>query len=384
MYKILCKYKGVSQMDERIKILAHNLVNHSVRAGKGDKVYIHYTGPSTQDLCRALVKEVYKVGAIPFTQYTDPRVEREILLHCTEEQMKIMAENDVAMMSQMDCYIALRGTDNVSEYSDVPAEQLTLYNQLYMTPVHHGVRVPKTRWVVLRYPNNSMAQLNNQSLEAFEDFYFDVCNLDYGKMKKTMQPLIDLMNHTDKVRIVGPGTDLTFSIKDIPAVACSGDANIPDGEVYTAPVKDSVNGKLTYNTPAVFQGYTFENICLEFKDGRIVNATANNTERINQIFDIDEGARYVGEFALGVNPYILKPMKDTLFDEKIAGSFHFTPGNCYDNAPNGNASAIHWDLVCIQREEYGGGEIYFDDVLVRKNGIFVLPELECLNPENLK
>lgn len=371
-------------MDERIKVLAYNLINKSVKAKKGDKVYIHYTGPSTQDLGRQLVKEAYKAGAVPFPVYTDPRMQREMLLNCTEEQLKIMAENDAALMAQMDCYIAIRGTDNVSEQSDVPAENLALYEKIYMTPVHHEIRVPKTRWCVLRYPNNAMAQLNNQSLEAFEDFYFDVCNLDYTKMGEAMKPLVELMERTDKVRIVGPGTDLTFSIKGIPAIPCAGDCNIPDGEVYTAPVRNSINGRLSYNTPAVFQGFTFENICFEFKDGKIVNATANNTERINKVMDTDEGARYVGEFAIGVNPYVLNPMKDTLFDEKIAGSFHFTPGNCYDEAPNGNMSAIHWDLVCIQRPEYGGGEIYFDDVLIRKDGLFVLDELKGLNPENLK
>ncbi len=370
-------------MDERIKILAGNLVNHSVEAKRGDKVYIQYTGPSTQDLARALVKEVYRIGAVPFVKYTDPRVERELLLSCTEEQMQIMAQNEAELMKQMDCYIAVRGTDNVAEYSDVPQDKMRIYERLYMTPVHYDIRVPKTRWVVLRYPNHAMAQLNSQSLEAFEDFYFDVCNLDYSKMDSAMAPLVDLMNRTDRVRLVGPGTDLTFSIKGIPAVPCAGNANIPDGEVFTAPVRDSINGSLTYNTPAVYQGFTFEDVSFEFKDGKIVRATANNTERINEILDIDEGARYVGEFSIGVNPYILRPMKDTLFDEKIAGSFHFTPGNCYDTAPNGNHSSIHWDLVCIQRPEYGGGEIYFDDVLIRKDGRFVLPELAGLNPENL-
>ena len=199
-----------------------------------------------------------------------------------------------------------------------------------------------------------------------------------------MNALVELMESTDMVRIVGPGTDLTFSIKGVPAIPCAGEMNIPDGEVFTAPVKDSIQGTLSYNTPAVFQGFSYENIVLTFENGKIVKAAANDTDRINAVFDTDEGARYIGEFAIGVNPYILQPMKDTLFDEKIMGSFHFTPGNCYDEAPNGNKSAIHWDLVCIQRADYGGGEIYFDDVLIRKDGIFVIEELKSLNPENLK
>lgn len=371
-------------MDERIKTLANNLVNYSMSVKKGEKVYIHYIGRSTTDLARHLVKEVYHAGGVPFVHYTEPSVLREVLLNCTEEQMSLMAKVDASEMDQMDCYVGVRGSDNVSENADVPSDKMKLYETYYVTPVHHDIRVKKTKWVVLRYPNAAMAQLANMSQEAFEDFYFKVCNLDYAKMGKAMKNLVDYMNRTDKVRIVGPGTDLSFSIKNIPAVPCDGERNIPDGEVYTAPVRESINGTLTYNTPAVFQGFTFENISFRFENGKIVEATANDTTRINDVLNTDEGARYIGEFAIGVNPYILKPMKDTLFDEKIMGSFHFTPGNCYEeSAPNGNHSAIHWDLVCIQTPEYGGGEIYFDDVLIRKDGRFVVKELECLNPENL-
>ncbi|NLJ96282.1 MAG: aminopeptidase [Clostridiales bacterium] len=371
-------------MDERIKILANNLVNYSMAVKPGDKVYVHYTGESTVDLARQIVKEVYKAEGIPFVHYTNPRLHRELLLNCTEEQMSLMAKIDAAEMEQMDCYVGIRGSDNISEYADVPQDKMKIYETYYQTPVHHDIRVKKTRWVVLRYPNASMSQLADMSQEAFEDFYFRVCNLDYSKMDEAMKSLVDYMNRTDKVRIVGPGTDLSFSIKNIPAIPCSGLRNIPDGEVFTAPVRDSVNGTLTYNTPAVFQGFTFENISFRFENGKIVEATSNDTERINDVLNTDEGARYIGEFAIGVNPYILKPMKDTLFDEKIMGSFHFTPGNCYEEeAPNGNQSAIHWDLVCIQTPEFGGGEIYFDDVLIRKDGRFVVKELECLNPENL-
>ena len=371
-------------MDERIKILAKNLVNYSMKVKKGDKVYVHYIGMSTQDLARQLVKEIYKVGGVPFVHYTDPVLLREVLLGCSEEQMSLSAKIDAAEMAQMDCYVAVRGSDNISENADVMAEKMKIYETYYQTPVHHDIRVKKTRWVVLRYPNASMAQLANMSQESFEDFYFNVCNLDYAKMGKAMLNLKALMERTDRVRIVGPGTDLSFSIKNIPAIPCDGNRNIPDGEVYTAPVRDSVNGTLAYNTPAVFQGFTYENITFRFENGKIVEATANDTARINHVLDTDEGARYIGEFAIGVNPYILKPMKDTLFDEKIMGSFHFTPGNCYEEqAPNGNHSAIHSDLVCIQTPEYGGGEIYFDYVLIRKNGRFVIEELDCLNPENL-
>ena len=285
-------------------------------------------------------------------------------------------------MKGMDAYIAVRAGENTSELSDVPSDKLNMYYKLTRPTLDY--RVNKTKWVVLRYPNPSMAQLAGTSQEAFEDFYFNVCTLDYQKMSKAMDPLVDLMNRTDKVRLVGPDTDLTFSIKDIPAIKCDGLRNIPDGEVYTAPVRESMNGVISYNTFSEEQGFTYENIRFQVKNGKIVKATANDDKRINELLDTDEGARYFGEFAIGVNPYVLHPMKDTIFDEKICGSFHLTPGMAYEDADNGNKSAIHWDLVMIQRAEYGGGEIWFDDVLIRKDGIFVIPELQGLNPENLK
>lgn len=371
-------------MDLRIQKLAQNLIGYSCDVKEGERVFIECVGTSAMPLAKELVKEAYKVGAHPYVEIKDQTILRQILLECSEEQLKFMAKYELKRMKGMDAYIGIRASDNVSEMGDVPSEKMGLYMEHFSKPVHSEERVNNTKWVVLRYPNSAMAQLANKSLEAFEDFYFNVCNLDYSKMSKAMDGLVKLMEKTDRVHIKGKETDLTFSIKDIPVIKCAGENNIPDGEIFTAPVKDSVNGILTYNCPAVYQGVTYENIRLEFKDGKIVKATANDTERINQVFDTDEGARYIGEFAIGVNPYITTPMKDTLFDEKIMGSFHFTPGKAYDDAFNGNKSSIHWDLVCIQTPEYGGGEIYFDDVLIRKDGKFVLPELEALNPENLK
>ena len=368
-------------MDPRIKKLSEVLVDYSCRVQPGERVFIHYEGNETKALAKQLIKDVYARGAYPYFEIRDTEVNREFIMGASEEQLKFLAECQMQHMKGMDAYIGVRSALNTSELSDVPSEKMNLYNRI-LDPVVDE-RVKNTKWVVLRYPNASMAQLANSSLEAFEDFYFKVCNLDYSKMSKAMDALVSYMERTDKVHIVGPGTDLTFSIKGIPAVKCAGECNIPDGEVYTAPVRDSINGKISYNTPSEEEGFTYENIVFEIENGKIVKATANDNKKINELLDTDEGARYFGEFAIGVNPYILKPMKDTLFDEKIAGSFHLTPGQSYDDAPNGNNSAVHWDLVMIQRPEYGGGEIYFDDVLIRKDGRFVVPELEGLNPENL-
>ncbi|MDY5739704.1 MAG: aminopeptidase [Anaerovoracaceae bacterium] len=369
-------------MDPRVKKLSGLLVNYSCDIQPGEKVLIDYEGECTKPLIKQLIKDVYAAEGKPYVTARDGELIREIMLGCDEEQIEFLNETMLHQMKGMDAYIAVRAGLNVSELSDVPSEKLNLYYKLTSPTLDY--RVNKTKWVVLRYPGPSMAQLAGTSQEAFEDFYFDVCTLDYERMSKAMDPLVELMNKTDKVRLVAPGTDLTFSIKGVGAVKCDGLRNIPDGEVYTAPVRESVNGVISYNTVSEEQGFTYENIRFEIENGKIVNATANNNEKINALLDTDEGARYFGEFAIGVNPYVLHPMKDTLFDEKICGSFHLTPGRCYEDAPNGNESAVHWDLVLIQRPEYGGGEIYFDDVLIRKDGLFVIPELEGLNPDKLK
>jgi aminopeptidase len=368
--------------DPRYETLAENLINYSIKLKPGEKILIEIIGNETA-LTKELVKEAYKAGGVPFVTIKNNELTRVLLTESTKEQIKDMAAFEIKRMKEMQAYIGIRAGDNVSEMGAVPPEKMNIYMEHYSKPLHSEIRVKQTRWCVLRYPNHSMAQLAGMATDIFEDFYFNVCNLDYSKMSKAMDNLVKFIEKADKVRITGKDTDLAFSIKGMPGIKCDGVMNIPDGEVFTAPVKNSVNGYITYNVPAVYQGFTFENIRLDFKDGKIIKATANDTERITKIFDTDEGARYIGEFSIGLNPYIDKPMKDTLFDEKIKGSIHFTPGSAYDECDNGNKSAIHWDLVFIQRPEYGGGEIWFDDILIRKDGLFVPEELLCLNPENL-
>ncbi|MBE7086804.1 MAG: aminopeptidase [Clostridiales bacterium] len=369
--------------DVRIDKLAYNLINYSCSLKAGENLLIEAKGIDYM-LVNALIKEAYKVGANPFVELYDNRVTRELLMGQTESLAKLRAKFDGARMSQMDAYIGVRGGENCNELSDVPKDNMRVESEFYSHPVHHEIRVKKTKWVVLRYPNQGMAQQAGMSTDAFEDFYFNVCNLDYSKMDRAMDALKVRLDKADKVRITGRNTDLTFSIKGIGSKKCSGERNIPDGEIYTAPVKNSVNGVITYNAPSVEQGVKFEDVCLKFKDGKIIEASANYTDKLNAILDTDEGSRYVGEFAFGVNPYIVKPMGDILFDEKISGSIHFTPGCCYDDCDNGNVSAVHWDLVFIQTKEYGGGDIYIDDELIRRDGLFVPADLQCLNPENLK
>jgi aminopeptidase len=372
--------------DQRIVTLAKNLAGYSLDLKPGERVWIESRGFPVLEMVKEMITQVTQKGATPFWYYNDDSLTRRWLLDCNEDQLKSFADFQLSMMKMTDAFVSFRGSDNAFDLADVPDEKMEKYMTIYYKPVHLEQRVKHTKWVVLRYPTNSFAQLAETSQESFEDFYFDVCTLDYAKMSKAMDPLCELMSQTDRVRIVGPGTDLSFSIKGIPNKKCDGKLNIPDGEVFTAPVKDSVNGKITYNTPSLREGVLYDGIRFEFKDGKIVDAKATtNEEKMNKLLDTDEGARYIGEFSFGIHPGIKKAMKDTLFDEKIYGSIHLTPGAAYDEADNGNKSAVHWDLVLIQTKEYGGGEIYFDDTLIRKDGIFVHPKLkDVLNEEALR
>jgi len=368
--------------DARTQKLAHLLVHHSTRLQPGEAVLIE-AFDLAGGLVLDLVDEVQKAGAVPVVSLRDNGVIRAQLRGATEAALKVQAEIELHQMKQVQAYIGLRASNNVSELSDVPGEKMTLFQRVVSQPVHLDYRVNNTRWVVLRYPNAAMAQLAGMSTEEFENFYYRVCNVDYERMRDAIVPLAERMRRTDRVHLKGPGTDLRFSIKDIGVISCHGERNVPDGECFTAPVRNSVEGTIAYNTPSVYLGTSYDSLAFTFEGGRIVRATGNPAEKLQQLLDSDEGARYVGEFSLGFNPHVLKPMKDTLFDEKIAGSLHFTPGQAYTTADNGNRSKVHWDLVLIQRPEFGGGEVWFDGELVRKDGRFVVPDLAGLNPENL-
>jgi aminopeptidase len=368
-------------MDPRFEKLADGLVNFSMDVQPDERVLID-AGAVPEEMVVALIRAVRRRNGRPFIQWQHARSEREWLLHGTAEDFEIRAALDLDRMEKMQCYVALRGSDNSFEMGDVAGDRQKTYYQR-MQPVSDR-RINHTRWVVLRWPNPAMAQSARMSTEGFENFFFQVCTLDYASLIPGMAAMKERMERTDRVRIVSPGTDLQFSIKGMGAIPCGGKHNIPDGEVFTAPIRDSVEGTIAYNTPSIYQGKCFENVKFRFHKGCIVEASANHCADLHSILNSDPGARYIGEFSLGFNPHILQPIGDTLFDEKIAGSLHFTPGRAYENeADNGNRSQIHWDLVLIQRPEWGGGEIYFDGEPVRRDGIFVVPELDRLNPQNL-
>lgn len=366
--------------DPRYTKLAQLLASYSTQLNRGDRVLldmIDVPDEFTVELMRAARRR----GAIPITEVRHTRITREIMLDTDPKHAALVRDLELFRMKKMQAYVAVRGAANASETSDVAADKLKLFTKTLRPVLDY--RISRTRWVVLRWPTPSMAQAANMSTEAFENFYFDVCTMDYARMARATKPLEKRMNRASRVRIKGPGTDLQFSIKGIGAKPCCGLRNIPDGECFTCPTLRSAQGVIQFNTPTIYAGTKFENIRLELKDGRVVKATGSNEQRLNEILDTDPGARFVGEFSLGYNPHILNAMCDILFDEKIAGSLHFTPGQAYDECGNGNKSAVHWDMVLIQRPEWGGGEVWFDNELIRKDGLFVPKDLQGLNPDSL-
>jgi len=365
--------------DPRINQLANLLLDHSCDLKKGEIVLVEAFDLPEPNLVTALVAGIAERGGVPLVSWKNNAVLRSLYRTATETSMALAAKFEGERMRAANAYIGIRGTTNGSQFADVPHERMDLFQTHWWKPVHGSIRVPDTKWVVLRYPTDSFAQAANMSTAAFEDFYFDVCTADYAAMGKAQEPLVARMEAADRVKIVAPGTELEFSIKEIPVIPCFGERNIPDGEVFTAPVRESINGVIRYNTQSRYQGTIFDNIEFEFKNGQIIRAEASETKKINEILDSDEGARYCGEFAIGTNNRVRHPMLDTLFDEKIGGSFHLTPGQAYEDANNGNNSRIHWDLVLIQREDYGGGEIWFDGELLRKDGHFIPEDLQGLN-----
>lgn len=371
---------GENMDTKKLNTLAHTIVNYSLHLKENSKVIVNFTQEATP-LVEELIKEAQKVGAVMSLNMYDPRLNARLAEKNTDARLEHLKNIRQFEVENYDAFIQIRSSFNDYESKNVPKEMTRKLGA--MTQELDDIRINERDWVLLNYPTDLDAYKAKMTTADFNEFALDVMTVDYQKMSKDIAPLKELMERTDKVRIISPGTDLTFSIKGMPAIPCCGEKNIPDGELYSAPIKDSVNGTITYNTPSPYQGNVYNHVSLTFENGKIIKATCDeDNEKLNEIFDTDEGARYVGEFSLGFNPRILYPMGDILYDEKILGSLHFTPGRCYADCDNGNVSSIHWDMVLIQREDFGGGEIYFDDVLIRKDGKFVLEELKVLNYEN--
>lgn len=366
--------------DSRFDKLAEQIAGYSLEIAKNEKVLIDVTD-TPDEMAIALIRAVRHHGAHPFLRVNHLALTAEMHAGANDEQYDAISRHLMAEMRDMDAYIAIRGKNNAYETSRVPQPAMATAMK-HLRPVSQW-RISKTRWCALDWPTPAMAQLAGMATPDFENFYFDACLMNYSALRPVMRQLAQRMEKADIVRITGPGTNLSFSIKGMSAIPCAGERNIPDGEVFTAPVRTSVNGTIRYNVPTVFQGIPFDAIDLVIENGRIAEATSTSPEKttqLNKILDTDPGARYFGEFSFGTNPVIQTPIRNILFDEKMGGSFHLTPGQAYDVADNGNQSQVHWDLICLQTAEYGGGEIHLDDELIRKDGLFTDKEFHALNP----
>ncbi|MFU8812313.1 MAG: aminopeptidase [Balneolaceae bacterium] len=357
--------------------LAAQLLSHSTELQPGEHILIQTIGFNAIGLVRALAEQARDMGAHPHIKIEDPEINRLLMEKGDEEFWTRQAEKDqLPLMKQMDAFIGIRGSENIFENADVSGEANKAYSDHFLKPVHFEERVNHTRWTVLRYPSAAFAMNAKMPTERFRAFYYDACLLDYSKLEEAMKPLEAMLRDTDIIQLKGEGTDISFSVKGQNWIPCFGKRNIPDGELFSSPILDSVNGTIRY-APSVYQGKPFEFVTLHVKGGTVVDFDSSDNRSLEEILDTDEGARRFGEFSFGLNPIIKSPMYDILFDEKIYGSNHLTLGNDYEIAPNGNQSNIHWDLVCI------GADVYLDGVKVREGRNFTHEKLLGLNPSGL-
>lgn len=358
--------------------LAEQLLGHSVELQAGEKILLQCIGLNAIGLLRALARQVRQIDAHPFIQIEDPETNRIMLENGDEKFWTNQAETDqLPLMKQMDAFIGIRASENIFENSEVSKQANKAYSDFFLNPVHFKERVNNTRWVVLRYPSAAFAMNAKMPTEQFRQFFYQACLFDYKKLEQAMKPLQKRLERTEIIQLKGEGTDIEFSVEDQNWIPCYGKRNIPDGELFSSPILDSVNGHITY-APTVYQGKPFEFVKLVVEKGVVVDFDSSDNTALKEILDTDEGARRFGEFSFGLNPVITKPMYDILFDEKITGSNHLTLGNDYEIAPNGNKSSIHWDLVCI------GADVYLDGKKIRNGRTFVADELKGLNPEVLR
>jgi aminopeptidase len=369
---------------QNLEKLANQFMRQAIKVTPGDNVMVAYRGPEAFKLAEICAVEVLAAGAHPSYDDLSSAATNRDFIGLSAEEMNARGQKALQRMKQMQCWIGIKDDDDQGKLR-LTTEELKNYNLAMRSEVNY--RVDNTRWLIVAMPTEGFAKSCGMDVLPFEDFYLKACLVDYDAMSEAVKPLQEIMTKTRKVRIVSPAqeTDLTFELNGLKAHPCTGQKNIPDGECYTAPVRNSANGIIKFG-PSIRDGKYFSFIELAYKNGHIDGAEAKGqeeTKQLNDFLDTDEGGRYIGEFAVNFNPFIQYPTGRILFDEKINGGIHLAAGNPLGETDNGNRSAIHWDMVHIQRPDFGGGELWFDDRLVRKDGLFVVPELLGLNPDKL-
>lgn len=365
-------------VDQRVAKLAELMVDYSLGVKPGETVMIraHTTG---EPLVRELNKKLLSVGAHPFLMLEIPGIEGELMRIGTNEQIEYLHEPTKILYGKYDCMIRVLADDNTHALSGIDPAKVTLWQKArgplmktYMERAAKG----ELRWVLTAFPTHAFAQDADMSLEEYENFVYGACMPDltdpvgyWRRFSERQDRLVKWLDGKKNVHLVSKDTDLRLSIEGRKFINCDARVNVPDGEIFTGPVEDSVEGHVAFSYPTIYNTREVNGVRLEFKKGKVVKASAEkNEEYLLSTLDIDEGGRYVGEFAIGTNEGIQKFTRQILFDEKIGGSFHMALGKGYPESGSKAHSAIHWDMICDLRD----GQIWVDDVLFYENGKFVV------------
>lgn len=351
-----------SMADPRVTKLASILVHHSVRVKKGELIVINSSSEAAP-LALECYKLILKAGGIPSVNFSMPRFAytyykyaKPHQLNCFPKVAKFEAENLKGMIN-------IGAPFNTKEFSNIDPKKIVLRRRV-TNPISEIILNKK--WVGCDYPTNALAQDADMSLEEFEDFLFNATNIDWNKESKKQDKIKAVLDKGKRVRILADDTDLTFSIKGRTAIKCYGEHNMPDGEVFLAPVEKTTEGFIHYSFPVIYNGREVSGVTLKFKKGKVVDAKALKNEKfLKAMINTDKGSKYLGEFGIGMNPNITKFIKNILFDEKILGSVHLALGRAYKEGGGVNQSALHWDMI---KDLRNGGRVYIDDKLMHKNG----------------
>jgi aminopeptidase len=368
-----------TMVDSRIEQLADLLVNYSTAVTKGDRVVIQ-SSTFAEPLLKQIYINVLKAGGHPFIMTSFPEIDELFYKYAAEEQIKYIHKPTELIYETYDVRISIIAESNTRSLANVdPAKTVMLQQarsglmQTFMRRSASG----ELRWVVAPFPTRALAQDADMGLLEYEDFVYKACLPDekdpvgYWKyFSNRQQKIIDWLKGKKEIHVTGPETDLRLRVEGRIFENCDGRLNMPDGEIFTGPIEDSVEGKVYFSYPAIYNGREVDGVRLWFEHGRVVKATAEkNGEYLNKTLDTDTGSRSVGEFAIGTNEGISRFTREILFDEKIGGSFHMALGSGYPETGSKNESAIHWDMICDLRH---GGEIHVDNILMYKNGKFVI------------
>lgn len=347
--------------------LAKILVYYSGKVKTGDKVYIAMVEADTLPLAKAVYSQVIQAGGFPFVEFQSALLERELMIHGSQEQLDWINEPEALTMEWADVYIGLRGNRNPYELQGIPADKIKSHKR--SMGVISAMRTELPRWVLIRVPNESFAQQAEMSLDEMMDFFFLATLRDWEKESEGYQKIQQVFQKATHVQVKGFNTDIAFNTEGRQYVVGDGKYNMPDGEVFTSPVDDSAEGHIYFEFPGIYAGQRVQGISLEFKHGRLLRAISeSNQDLLDQILQMDDGANRIGEFGIGTNFGITRFCSDILYDEKIGGTIHIAMGRAYTECGGINQSALHWDLIKDLRQE---GEIFLDGVKVFNNGKFL-------------